>query len=298
MSPTAPQLSPRDFTAAPGPQIKLEQPASQPVTPSHYPAAQAQAHAQAQAQAPPNSSSSVPNVLQPAGGLGPARPPVLSTNTASSLATMSGSIQQSPSDYSSPSKPPTLSLSAHGYSRSSSANAPYDSPSTYTPYTPTTPGGTVTGPPQFMSTPDPKYGAPGSQRNISNTPLGLADIRPRADSSLSDGTPGTLGYELANAQPTTSNYLAPWALYAFDWCKWTPPGKGVGKVAIGSYLEDGHNFVSTRPRDNQEDGDDDDDDDAAATNVTVIHFQHCCVTCATRSNPLAAIDSNSRYPDR
>jgi WD repeat-containing protein 68 len=52
-----------------------------------------------------------------------------------------------------------------------------------------------------------------------------------------------MGYELANPQPSTSNYLAPWALYAFDWCKWTPQGKGAGKVAIGSYLEDGHNFV-------------------------------------------------------
>ncbi|KAH6647297.1 WD40-repeat-containing domain protein [Truncatella angustata] len=102
-----------------------------------------------------------------------------------------------------------------------------------------------------MSTPDPKHGAPGSgpgsgsgsQRNISNTPLGLADIRPRADSSLSDGVPGSSGYELANAQPSPSNYLAPWALYAFDWCKWAPSANGAGKVAIGSYLEDGHNFI-------------------------------------------------------
>jgi DDB1- and CUL4-associated factor 7 len=94
-----------------------------------------------------------------------------------------------------------------------------------------------------MSPADAKYGQGGSQRNVSNTPLGLADIRPRADSNLSDGLPGTPAYEFANAQARTSNYMAPWALYAFDWCKWAPQGNGAGKVAIGSYLEDGHNFV-------------------------------------------------------
>lgn len=231
------QLSSRDFThaagpasasasassvAGVGPQITLDQAAS--AAPA-YPA-----------------NSSVPNVLQP-GGLGAGRPPAVSANTAPSLSTMSGALQQSPTDYSASSKPPSLSVaSPHGYSRAS-PGATYDSPATYTPYTPTTPGGSASGSSQFMSPPDNKYGAPGSQRNISNTPLGLADIRPRADSSLSDGTPGTAGYELANPQPSTSSYLAPWALYAFDWCKWTPQGKGAGKVAVGSYLEDGHNFI-------------------------------------------------------
>lgn len=236
------QLSSRDFThaagpasasasassvAGVGPQITLDQAAS--AAPA-YPA-----------------NSSVPNVLQP-GGLGAGRPPAVSANTAPSLSTMSGALQQSPTDYSASSKPPSLSVaSPHGYSRAS-PGATYDSPATYTPYTPTTPGGSASGSSQFMSPPDNKYGAPGSQRNISNTPLGLADIRPRADSSLSDGTPGTAGYELANPQPSTSSYLAPWALYAFDWCKWTPQGKGAGKVAVGSYLEDGHNFVRHAPR--------------------------------------------------
>ncbi|KAI1448883.1 WD40 repeat-like protein [Annulohypoxylon stygium] len=223
------QISPREFTttattatSSSGLHIKLDQPASQPVNPQYQ-------------------NSGVPNILQP-GGLGSARPPAMSANTAPTLPTMSGAIQHSPSEYTSPSKPPTLSLS-HGYSRSSPA-APYDNPSTsYSPYTPTTPGGSAGQSSQYMSPQDPKYGAPGSQRNISNTPLGLADIRPRADSSLSDGPPGTLGYELANAQPSTSNYLAPWALYAFDWCKWAPRDRSAGKLAIGSYLEDGHNFI-------------------------------------------------------
>lgn len=217
------QMSPRDFTTAPGPQIKLEQPPSQPTHPSQY---------------QPSSSSAVPGVLQPGRHSG------MGTNPGPPMSSMSGSMQQSPSEYASPSKPPSLSMS-HTYTRGSPAD-PYDTttPSSYTPYTPTTPGGSaIPGQSQYMSPNDPKYTAPGSHRSISNTPLGLADIRPRADSSLSDSQPGTMGYELANSQPSTSNYLAPWALYAFDWCKWKPHGKGTGKVAVGSYLEDGHNFV-------------------------------------------------------
>jgi hypothetical protein len=62
---------------------------------------------------------------------------------------------------------------------------------------------------------------------------------------MSDGGPGTLGYNMAEAQPGSSSYLAPWPIYAFDWCKWRPHGNGSGKLAIGSYLEDGHNFVSS-----------------------------------------------------
>ncbi|KAI1259233.1 WD40 repeat-like protein [Xylariaceae sp. FL1019] len=186
---------------------------------------------------PPYQGSAVPNVLQPG------RPSAMGASTAPTLPTMSASIQRSPSEYSSPSKPPSLSMS-HTYSRSSPA-ASYDpAAASYAPYTPTTPGGSA-GPSQsqYMSPQDPKYSAPGSQRHISNTPLGLADIRPRADSSLSDSHPGTIGYDLANSQPSTSNYLAPYTLYAFDWCKWAPQGKGAGKVAVGSYLEDGHNYI-------------------------------------------------------
>ena len=92
-----------------------------------------------------------------------------------------------------------------------------------------------------------KY-VPGQQRNVSNTPLGLADIRPRADSNLAEGLPGAnpYSYDGATSQPTNSNYLAPWAIYAFDWCKWPAHNSDAGKVAVGSYLEDGHNFVSSQ----------------------------------------------------
>ncbi|KDN60435.1 putative WD domain-containing protein [Colletotrichum sublineola] len=211
------QLSPREYSsssAAPAaPQIKLDQ--ASPNAPQYQ------------------NTSSVPNVLQP-GGPGN-RPPAIAANTAPALSTMQPQQSQ---DYQTHSKPTNLSLS-HNYSRSSPA-AGYEGASNFAPYTPTTPSGSGS---QFMSPPDQKYNAPGSQRNISNTPLGLADIRPRADSSMSDGVPGSVAYELANAQPGTSNYLAPWALYAFDWCKWPPQGNGAGKLAVGSYLEDGHNYI-------------------------------------------------------
>ncbi|KAI1254679.1 hypothetical protein MGN70_003693 [Eutypa lata] len=220
------QVSPRDFSTSSGPHIKLDQPSSQGAAPQY--------------QGGSSNNSSVPNVLQP-GGLSVGRPVPMNANTAPTLPTMSGAIQQSPTEYT-PSRP-TLSTT-HSYSRTSPGTSQnYDTSSSYVPYTPTTPGGSsAAGPSQYMS-PQDKYGAPGSQRNIANTPLGLADIRPRADSTLSDGPPGTLGYDLANTQPSTSNYLAQWPLYAFDWCKWAPQGKGAGKVAIGSYLEDGHNFI-------------------------------------------------------
>ncbi|ETS07151.1 WD40 repeat-like protein [Trichoderma reesei RUT C-30] len=214
-------------------------------------------------QSPASLQSSVPNVLQP-GGM--SRPPLSSNSSmhpgaasgasnsaasasASGAASASGPAQASASgsasatapgghsDYQSPQKP-VLNM-AHTYSRSISYDTPASS-SSYHAYTPTTPSGSSS---QFISPQDAKYGAPGAQRTFSNTPLGLADIRPRADSSMSDGAPGTLGYELANTQPGPSNYLAPWPIYAFDWCKWTPRGNGAGKVAVGSYLEDGHNFI-------------------------------------------------------
>ena len=205
-------MSPREYPSS-NPHIKLEQ--SIPGgAPPQYPG-----------------SSSVPNVLQP-GGMG-SRSSVGPPAASSAMSSLQ-------SDYQTPSKP-SLGMSSHSYSRSSPA-AGYDGSSSYLPYTPTTPSGA--GSSQYMSPTDTKYGAPGSGRNISNTPLGLADIRPRADSSMSDGMPGSAAYELANSQPGTSNYMASWALYAFDWCKWQPQGNGAGKLAVGSYLEDGHNFVS------------------------------------------------------
>lgn len=210
-------MPPRDYSSpSTGPHIKLEQ---APNNPSSY-----------------QNTPAVPSVLQPGGSL--ARPSAVGANTAP---TMQGSLPQQ-QDYQAPARP-SLNLS-HSYSRSSPAAAYDGSNPGFSPYTPTTPGAAGPSSSQFMSPTDRSYNAPGSQRNISHTPLGLADIRPRADSSLSDGMPSGLDFGTQNAPPGTSNYMSPWTTYAFDWCKWAPQGNGAGKVAIGSYLEDGHNFVS------------------------------------------------------
>ncbi|PHH80630.1 hypothetical protein CDD80_633 [Ophiocordyceps camponoti-rufipedis] len=224
--------SPRDYP----PQIKLEHPPPSNASASHQ-------------QSP--TVPSVPDILQPGGMTG--RRSVMSANTApAGLAPLHGpmlstSQHQLPShDYHTPSKPSLAMPShAHSYSRSSPTIG-YDAPPSasapsFLAYTPTTPTGSSS---QFASPSDAaKYGVPGSQRNFSNTPLGLADIRPRADSTMSDGASGTAAYDIANAQPGPSNYLCPWAVYAFDWCKWPPQGSGAAKLAVGSYLEDGHNFI-------------------------------------------------------
>ncbi|GAO17878.1 hypothetical protein UVI_02030240 [Ustilaginoidea virens] len=212
------------------PQIKLDHPpmSANPTQSQHH-------HLQQP------TGSGVPNVLQP-GGLS-SRPSVMSANTAPTVPTIHGAMQplisgtstqqnrhgrQSPAfhDYQTPTKPSLPMSHSHTYSRSSPV-AGYDAPANYHAYTPTTPGGSSS---QLT-------------RTFSTTPLGLADIRPRADSSISDGGPGGHGQDLANTQPGPSNYLAPWAVYAFDWCKWPPQGNGAGKLALGSYLEDGHNFI-------------------------------------------------------
>jgi DDB1- and CUL4-associated factor 7 len=85
-------------------------------------------------------------------------------------------------------------------------------------------------------------------QGASYSPLGLADIRPRADTGFSDGpmSPTTISELDAPPVPTNSNYLAPWPIYAVDWCKWPPKQNSLqaGKIALGSYLEDNHNYVS------------------------------------------------------
>lgn len=227
--------SSRDYA----PQIKLEQP--QP------PSVSTHTHSQPTSQHPQTYGTSfIPNLLQPGGAS--AHPQIMSANTAPTiLPTIHGSISstlqhQSPHDYHASSKSSiAMPPHSHSYSRSSPV-AGYDAPpSSYHAYTPTTPTGSSS---QFISPGDAaQYSGGGSQRNFSNAPLGLADIRPRADSSMSDSAAGTAAHDLANAPPGPSNYLAPWAVYALDWCKWPPQGTGAGKLAVGSYLEDGHNFV-------------------------------------------------------
>ena len=203
-------LSPRDY-APTGPRIGLEQAAPE--------------------------ASQYQGAGQLPGSLQPGRPAAMTANTAPVVPT----IPQAQEQYTTPSRTSTLSLS-HNYTRSSPA-AGFDGQG-YPPFSATTPGSNDQG--SFSSPTNQKYTPQNTQRTVSNTPLGLADIRPRADSSLSDGLPGAnpYSYDGANAMPTNSNYLAPWAIYAFDWCKWPAHNHDAGKVAVGSYLEDGHNFVS------------------------------------------------------
>ena len=179
------------------------------------------------------------------GSLQPGRPGASSSITAPSTIPTLPSIQNSGQSFTNSSRPSTASH-AHSHSRSSPAGI--DSLK----YSP------------FVNTPETaKYATPPSHRYTSSqttpgdstySPLGLADIRPLGDSGL-DGPQSANPYSSEGYPdfPTTSNYLAPWPVYAYDWCKWPvqQPNSGgtAGKMAIGSYVEDGHNFVSSSTRD-------------------------------------------------
>jgi len=178
-------------------------------------------------------SNPVPGTLQP--GLASRPAPLGASNAAPSLPTLpqiSTQLQQPPL-----STRPIALNHTHNYSRSSPGAM--DQPK-YKPFT---------------NTPDhPKYGSTPAgylpqtpQGPSSYSPLGLADIRPRADTNFSDTpfSPGVAQENDIGHYPQNSNYVAPWPIYAVDWCKWPPrPNSGSsGKIAIGSYLEDNHNFV-------------------------------------------------------
>ena len=189
----------------------------------------------------PNTSSGqqVPGALQPGSSL---RPGPSSANTAPSAVPTLPHISTQTQSYSNASRSSTVSLS-HTYSRSSPAGI--DQPK-YVPYINTPEDSKFASPSstRYTSTQTPQAGA-------SYSPLGLADIRPRTDSGMYDGPPSATPHssEGDSTVPAKCNYLAPWAVYAFDWCKWpvhqSGLGDSAGKIAIGSYLEDGHNFVSS-----------------------------------------------------
>lgn len=174
------------------------------------------------------------------GSLQSGRPGASASITAPSIVPTLPQIHN-PNQQNSNSPRPSTAGHAHSYSRSSPAgmDTPKHSP--------------------FVNTPESaKYASPPSHRYTSSqtiqgdsaySPLGLADIRPLGESGL-DGPQSANPYSNDGfpAFPTNSNYLAPWAVYAFDWCKWpvqqSSSGDSAGKMAIGSYVEDGHNFVS------------------------------------------------------
>ena len=140
-------------------------------------------------------------------------------------------------------RPSTASTTSHTHTYSRSSPAGLDTPK-YSPFI-NTPESV-----KYASPPGHKYtSSQNLQGNSAYSPLGLADIRPLGESGL-DGPQSANPYSNDGlpAFPTNSNYLAPWAVYAFDWCKWpvqqSSSGESAGKMAIGSYVEDGHNFVS------------------------------------------------------
>ncbi|KAK3178149.1 hypothetical protein OEA41_000282 [Lepraria neglecta] len=182
-----------------------------------------------------NSSAgqSLPGVLQPG------RPVPSSSITAPSTIPTLPQLQN-PAQQQQSSPRPSTANHAHSYSRSSPAG--FDQPK-YAPFA-TTPESA-----KYASTPTHRYtSSQTGQGDATYSPLGLADIRPLGDSGQ-DGSQSAHPYssETFPAFPTNSNYLAPWALYAFDWCKWPvqqhSSSDSAGKMAIGSYVEDGHNFI-------------------------------------------------------
>ncbi|KAI9703409.1 MAG: hypothetical protein M1820_005881 [Bogoriella megaspora] len=133
----------------------------------------------------------------------------------------------------------STTVSAHGYSRSSPAGLEQK----YQPMSAMTPD---TSSSKYPQTPGQRYYPQTPSGAASNSPLGLADIRPQIAASLGEDALG-LGQapkEDFDRPPANSNYLAPWPVYAFDWCKWNiHGGTSGGKMAVGSYLEDQHNFI-------------------------------------------------------
>ncbi|OBT51918.1 hypothetical protein VE04_07592 [Pseudogymnoascus sp. 24MN13] len=97
-----------------------------------------------------------------------------------------------------------------------------------------------------FSTPSSLKDAPGQREERVEYAAGAGGYQtPRGLDGVGRGAAvaNPYSYDGANAVPTNSNYLAPWAIYAFDWCKWPSHNNDAGKVAVGSYLEDGHNFI-------------------------------------------------------
>ncbi|KAL3473453.1 WD40-repeat-containing domain protein [Aspergillus californicus] len=177
------------------------------------------------------SGGALPGALQP--GNAANRPVAVSMNTAPSilptLPQLSTQLQQPSQPQPQSTTPRSNMVNSHGHSRSSPAGFEQQK------YRP-----------QGAS---PGAGYPPTPQGAKYSPLGLADIRPPGELLLSDAMahtgPSTFN-NVENHVPTNSNYLTPWPIYAVDWCKWPVPGNSgsfSGKIALGSYLEDHHNYI-------------------------------------------------------
>jgi len=185
----------------------------------------------------PNQASTVPSSLQPGSS---SRPGPSSAYTAPTTVPTIPQINTNAQQYTLPTRSNTMSTSSHNYSRSSPAGLDQQK---YVPFS-------HSETPKYPPTPNQKFPAygpysPQTPGGSAQSPLALEHIRPRAESGADESVGrGTLWNDM-DRTPTNSNYLAPWAIFAYDWCKWPVHGAAsAGKMAIGSYLEDPHNFVS------------------------------------------------------
>ncbi|QKX53688.1 uncharacterized protein TRUGW13939_00768 [Talaromyces rugulosus] len=180
-----------------------------------------------------SSTSALPGALQP--GNGPNRPAPNSTNPAPSAVPTLPPIATQPHQMTS-SRSGTTNHS-HGHSRSSPAGFEQHKYKQY---------GSTPESAKYSSPPGSGY-PPHTPSGAKYSPLGLADIRPPTDTLLMDHSmaSGSVPINGDMQFPTNSNYVAPWPIYAADWCKWpmSSGGSFAGKVALGSYLEDGHNYI-------------------------------------------------------
>jgi DDB1- and CUL4-associated factor 7 len=195
-------------------------------------------------------TSAVPGSLQPAAGQQRPAPPAQPAHTAPSNVPTVPHINTNAQQYTLPTRSNTMSQfnpsGSHSYSRSSPAGL--QEHQKYIPFSASsasnTPGSDMPGgpmQPKYPQTPQQKYytSSTPSGGGPAQSPLALEQIRPRANSSLNDE-----GNMFGDLQSTNSNYMAPWAVFAFDWCKYPMlNSNSAGKMAIGSYLEDPHNFV-------------------------------------------------------
>ncbi|KAJ6140586.1 hypothetical protein N7470_010382 [Penicillium chermesinum] len=174
-----------------------------------------------------NSNVRLPGALTPGNQQ---RPPAVSVNTAPSVLP---TLPQASSQQSHRSS----MINSHGHSRSSPAG--FDQ-TMYKQH------GSAEGS-SYPSSPGAGY-PPQTPQGSKYSPLGLADIRPPGNHLLGESlmSPSAMQYNGDSPVPSNSNYIAPWPIYAVDWCKWPIPGSSSsfgGKLALGSYLEDSHNYI-------------------------------------------------------
>lgn len=207
--------SPQQYSAGSAPNITLQQ-----ATPSgsQYTGSSA-------------AGGGVPGSLQPGSATRPG--PTSSYTAPNTVPTIPQGNQSTQQQYTLPTRSNTMNTS-HNYSRSSPAGLEQK----YVPFSNTPENA------KYGAAPSQKYYNPQTPIGASHSPLALADIRPRGNSTADDTMTGGALIPDYDKTPSNSNYLAPWATYAFDWCKWpVHGGNSAGKMAVGSYLEDAHNFV-------------------------------------------------------